>query len=199
MVDYWYVSSTLGLNPEEPSKPDLDLIQWGWNAAAARLFTPLTLPGLFPVRRSTPAAQTFASTALHQFGRSILLRRASDMLKAGFLVAGEAGESIEVQQTGEMFGIQAADLTEWNRYEEVGRKYLGERSLFSELRLDKADLKTRMKNLSFPWHTGAGVMAGYNADPEIDDHFFAAAMDKVLRWRDEAGIHPHNVRGGERR
>jgi hypothetical protein len=47
-----------------------------------------------------------------------------------------------------------------------------------------------------PWDSGYGTMMAYDALPEVDAHFLSLALEMILDWREEAGIHPSADLGG---
>lgn len=185
-IDYWSVFQHL-LPPEKRLAPhDFQIIEEGWNLAAAHLLTPLQVRGMFPLRESTQETRSYALGLLHQFGRAVLMRRCSDMIKSGLMAAERAPGGFVVRCTAET-PSQLLDHLEhdWLKKEQ------GLPSPPPELRdRVRPDIDSLMRPLIRPRDTGRGVMVTYGALPEVDDHFMAEALAVLSDWRVDAGIHP---------
>jgi len=59
-----------------------------------------------------------------------------------------------------------------------------------------ADIEDRIRPLVFPWRLNAKVtMVGYDADPDIDRHYFALVAETTREGIDDAGIHDDTILG----
>lgn len=217
VLDYWSVFKDM-LPPEKSlSPPDFEIVQLGWNSALEYLFVPVKSDG-FPIRESTHKTRLFATSLLHKFGRSVLLRRVYEMLVSGY-VSSEIVDSKIVIKTTERAEEQYIDnlefklLAELQGYinENIGYHWNGwnlgefddpsvEVDLLGAYHLQdsKKELKKHhidnvddlMEDLVFPWDSGNGIMMGYEALPELDNHFFSLAIENAVNWRNDFGIHP---------
>lgn len=194
-VDFWTLADAWRLTPDQPGPIDLQIIQWGWNSLAGRTLAPLPSPLGVPLGESSDDAQLTAMSLLHQFGRAALLRRSADMVSAGILATSVAAGKVHINTVGSMAALQAADLIERDRWRSLERQHEPADD-FARFKLEADDLEARLEALAFPWPTGRGVMMGYDAEPEVDDHFSAIAFELVDEWRTEAGIHPNTRIGG---
>lgn len=224
LIDYWSVFQ--GLLPKEQrlADPDFDILQWGWNLAAANLFSHPSVAGAFPIMESTADTRNYAGTLLHQLGRIVLVRRSAQMIRVGFQAAEKTANGYVVRSCVDAKG-QFQDLLESLRFEEAEQRmytqesrwtateldrpgefdrvknlpgnFLGRYSRLSELqKLVRSNIETLMLPLVRPWDSGHGVMVGYDAIPEVDGHFLATATEQALDWREDAGIHPTTDLGG---
>jgi len=224
VIDYWTVFQSLGPEEKRLSEPDFHTLRSGWNLAAAHLLSPLQVPAAIPVLQSTDKSRSFAMSLLHQFGRSVLMHRAADMIRHGFLTAERVANRFVVRKTG-LVSSQFLDILEFSWLENLEttigqdrRSYYKEWELFDVEHMDqirhrvgsflgrrheptfenwrRADIEALMVPLIHPWDSGHGIMMGYGARPEVDDHFLAEAVERASDWRTEAGIHP-DARIGE--
>lgn len=194
-VDYWTLDSVAQMDPSALSPPDLQILQWGWNELTARTLLPLGTPAGVPLGESTVDAQFAAMTLLHQFGRAALLRRTAEIVEAGLLTVRRDGGDVHVQGGAKTAGLQAADILERSKLERIWDRLFTPADDLKRFKLDD-ELDARMAALTFPWPTPRGVMMGYDAEPEIDDHFSAVALSLLDEWRTEAGLHPGTRLGG---
>jgi hypothetical protein len=171
--------------------PDLDLIARGWNAAISLLLPQCTDLGGVPFGASTTETSGYAFGFLHRLGCASLLGRFAALIRHG-LGTGRVETDRIVLSMSERTAIDhfldhvdAGDLAQLDEKlqskDELDR--LQDRAL-------RKDIDERMRRLVFPWVTNRGVMTGYNAEPEVDDHFIALVAPMILQWRDEAGLHP---------
>lgn len=218
VLDYWSVFQLLLPGEKRLAVFDFDLIQWGWNLAAEHLFTPVEVQGGFPMFESNNESRLFAMRLLHQLGRSVLLYRASEMIRYGFLnvecnkeeitvrragnVAEQFLDNLEFHHLEEMRGILTANNTGFSRgwklftiddYANMPSEsgaFLGHAAEISTKQFEVENLDELMTPLVHPWDSGQGIMMGYGALPEVDNHFFAQAIKMAVRWREETGVHP---------
>lgn len=195
------------------------IIKWGWNLAAKNLFSSLKDFAGFPLTNSTDQSRRFVQNLLHQFGRSVLMMRAAEMIRHGYLVAERIDRGFIVKSTDKM-ASQFLDQLEFFHLESLENKLnnshiqsFGRWELFDTdnnwpFPFDRVgnffgrnsgkplsdwkrdDIDDLMIPLIHPWDSGHGVMMGYDAIPEVDFHFLAEAIELVAKWREEAGIHP---------
>lgn len=225
VLDYWFVFQDI--LPEEKRLPnhDFEIMQWGWNQAAAILLSPLTHHGGIPILESTPEMRSLAMRLLHQLGRSVLLKRVANMIQSGLVSARQEEGGIVVKSV-EAASVQFLDILEPIRQKRIeaalkekgkdlmsgawGIFDINHISLFRNLpgsymglHMENPleswvcdDVDSLMAPLVFPWDSGHGIMMGYDALPEVDDHFLAIATSQLLKWRHDAGIHPDSSFNG---
>lgn len=218
VIDYWSVFQTL-LPEEHRLRPyDFGILQFGWNRALEFLYQPLTAPG-FPIIESTKRSRGFAEGLLHQFGRSVLLTRAADMIAFDFLHAEEVDEEVHLRMVDGV-ADQFLDNVEFLEFEELERR-LAELDDSDQVmgwqlfeRDDADQVATRvgrfmsrngtvqfseflhpnieevMRPLIERWDTNYGVMMTYDSTPDIDAHFLVLARHLVDDWKTNAGFHP---------
>lgn len=219
VLDYWTVFQEL--LPEEKQLPehDFEIMQWGWNQAAALLLSPLKQHIGIPIMESTGETRSLAMKLLHQLGRSVLLRRTAQMIQGGLVNARQEDHGFVVKST-EGTSVQFLDILEPMRQKKIeaairekgkdlssgswGIFDKSDISIFKNLPgsyfgLDMKnpldswicnDVNSLMEPLVFPWDSGHGIMMGYDALPEVDNHFLALAVAQLQDWRHGAGIHP---------
>ncbi|EJM65882.1 hypothetical protein PMI30_03017 [Pseudomonas sp. GM50] len=217
VLGYWSTYNS-GLSKEaQLPGPIFTMIGWGWNLAAEYYFSKLSRPG-FPMFESTSKTRADALAVLHKFGRCVLLRRVADMLGSGML-EGEVVDGRYVFRRVGVSDAQVVDNLEyeflnelnlslegklggfyngWNLTEfpdvDILPKELGAfhgKVVMPELKAMRSEnIRELMSPLVRPWDSGFGVMMAYDAIPETDAHFFSVALEMVIAWRDEAGIHP---------
>lgn len=194
-----------------------EVLQLGMNLAAVHLLFRLKEPFGLPLGASTDETREAATRLLYSFGLVGLARRTADMIEHGFMVAEVEGETIILRDSG-MCAIQFLDKMEldslarteselekcelssqgWNvragddlesiratgafwarpQQPEIGRL------------LGPDQLRDLMLPLIKPWKVPQGTLMGYDAIPEVDEHFLNEAALVAAALRDEAGIHP---------
>lgn len=192
-VDYWAVVQRLMPQEHRMVYPDFQIVQWGWNLAVGHLFEPLAQRGGFPLRQSTRESQSFALNLLHQFGRFVLVHRACEMIRHGFVEAERTEGGYAVRTVSAGAAQQHLDVLEFTRLKQLGLWGIDQGSWTR--RWMRSDIEKLMTPLIRPWDTGRGVMVNYGALREIDDHFIAIALELAAEWREEAGIHPETKLG----
>lgn len=201
-----------GLTPQMSS-----ILQWGWNLAAEKLCVKLQDKG-FPISKSTPEYKKFAYGLLARLGNISLLRRVSDMVRFGLVEASERNggfvfrrkgfaslqmlDNLDFEFMGQLsedlenhcesqfgdWGLISADLD--SDFTGILGAYIVRPDLSYFEDFQRKDIDSLMEELVFPWDSGYGIMTGYDAAPEVDDHFFSVALKLAVKWRDEVGIHP---------
>jgi len=218
VLDCWTVSTPRAESEEQQPALYFQIIQWGWNLAAKNLFSSLQNFGGFPLAESTERSRAFARNLLHQFGRSVLMKRAAQMIRYGYLIAERNDEGFLARAVHKMpsqfldevefYRLEALENTlnspdidscgEWKLFDmhneafpfdRIGN-FFGRDGKKALTDWRRADIDKLMLPLIHPWDSGRGIMMGYDAIPEVDFHFLAEALALVTRWRDEAGIHP---------
>lgn len=217
VLGYWHtVNKSLPKEAQLPG-PIFTMIGWGWNLAAEYYYSKLSEPG-FPMFESTMETRADALVVLHKLGRCVLLRRVADMLTVGML-EGEVIDGRYVFRRMNGPDMQVMDNLEYEFLNElnlslageVGRAYnrwnimefadvdklpkgLGAfhgKVVVPELKAMRSEnIRELIPDLVRPWDSGFGIMLAYDAIPETDAHFFSIALETVIAWRDEAGIHP---------
>ena len=216
VLDCWAVSNSL---IEQQDESHFEIIRWGWNLAAKNLFSSLQNFAGFPLADSTDQSRAFTQNLLHQFGRSVLMKRAAEMIRLGYLIA-ERIEGGFIVRSADKTSSQFLDELEFSRLETLedtlnnpAIQSFGEWELFDKdnqafplnrignffgrnrekplSHWKRDDIDALMLPLIHPWDSGHGIMMGYDAIPEVDFHFLSEAIGLVEKWRDEAGIHPN--------
>lgn len=196
--------------------PDFYLVRMGWNLCCSYLFKRMNSKG-FPLMESTRETRMQSLSLLYNLGSIIMLRRATEMIKSGHLHVEKKGNTYNFRKT-ELADLQYIDKLSFPNLEKLEKKINSvsnynnwnvtkQDNIFNVINLpgnfigiDKdnndfkeyelKDIDAKMLPLIFPWHSGRGIMMGYNTTEEIDFHFLAKAYPLVLSWRAEAGIHP---------
>ncbi|MDP9895933.1 hypothetical protein J2W32_005033 [Variovorax boronicumulans] len=217
-LDYWSVFRQFAPPSDRLEPWDLEMLWLGWNSATEHLFAGVPIKG-FPLVKSTRESKQFAMTVVHQLGRSVLMRRTADMLRHQYVTAAHIEDGWSVRKVGStpdqfLDNLEFARFTElanwldrldsdktpmgWTLFEKseadviankVGR-FLGRDRSEPFAPWLRSDVRELMEPLIHPWDSGHGVMMGYDATPEVDDHFLATAALLVADWRNDAGFHP---------
>jgi hypothetical protein len=217
VLDFWYVFQHLLPKENRLPVPDFDLIKWGWNLAAEHLFSGVKQYG-FPIMESSSERKSFAFGFLYKLGCSVLLHRASEMIRYGFLEvetnkngfilrrSGNAGDQfldnldifslneietiLNNKETESVNGWHLFDIDDYPKMMNVPGAFSsrGNKKPLESFKVENID--ELMEPLVRPWDSGFGIMMGYGALPEVDDHFIAEAAELVLDYRNEAGVHP---------
>lgn len=196
---------------------DLNMIEMGWNLAAAMLLKSGDHRG-FPMMQSTIETRKQIVSILYQLGIIVQLRRTVEMVKSGLVSAQKEGSTFTFSHTsaakdqfldelehGALDELEEKlkssgskyknwELVEYNAMREASRQVgnfmsVKYKSDFASFKLE--DIDSQMIPLIKQWDTGNhGIMMGYDSNPEIDNHFLAIATELTSEWRDEAGIHP---------
>jgi hypothetical protein len=216
VLDNWSVVTP---TTEEPQTAiDFQILQWGWNLAARHLFSSLKGFAGIHLADSTNQSRAFAQNLLHKFGRSVLMTRAAEMIKHGYLIVERFEKGFSVRSANKM-SSQFLDELEFFRLESLEDKlnnpeiksfgdweladindqafpfnrvgnFFGRESGNPLSAWKRDDIDDLMKPLIHPWDSGHGIMMGYEAIPEVDFHFLSEAIRLIVKWREEAGIHP---------
>ena len=216
VLDLYSFSSDSNSQEEASRIQHLDVMKMGWNLAASYLFKPIHEKG-FPILKSTTESRLNAAGLLFNLGCTTLIKRTVEMIKAGILSVERKGSLFTFKNTSiansqfldymelsylteleERISNSANELGGWNLVKEDDIKEVLNKpgNFFSKISKGKwtdsilSNIDDLMIPLMSPWDSGHGIMLSYNTTPEIDFHFLAKAMDLVIPWRDEAGIHP---------
>lgn len=197
VMDYLHVTQGLSKNPEPKIPiPDLTIMLMGWNPALGLL---LPHTGSFtgvPLMESTTDSRASAMTLLHQFGRFSLLKRTTQMIRHGMVDGELEGDRIILRASDRVSHNHLADNLDTVKLRELARQinqFDPVQKFIDETKVE--DLQNRLEALVFPWKTTQGIMIGYHAAPDIDEHFLALVIRKTAEWRNEAGIHPQTMIG----
>jgi hypothetical protein len=218
-IDYWTVFQSHARQEQRLPLADFQIMQWGWNKAAAHLFSPLKRPNGVPVHKSTDESRSYAMAFLHQLGRATLMHRTAEMIRFGFMTAETIDDGFIVRKT-DLVSSQFLDNLEFSRWEKLEQHINDENQKFyknwkilnfAELnqvqhhvgnyfgrekvdfkKWQRADIDSLMIPLIHPWDSGSGMMMGYGARPEVDHHFLAKASEQIKEYRDDAGLHPNS-------
>lgn len=217
-LDWVTISNPLVPSDQRLAAHDLQIIQWGWNGIAELLLRPVSQRNAMPFMENSESSSRFALSLLHQAGRASLLKRTADMIRFGLFRAEESADGITVCQNDGNMVRQFSDLLEPDRLKGLERvlddpatenshgwelvnhedaEWLRRQGAFMGRRREDPlatwksnDVNSLMEPLTFPWPNPNGVMMGYKAHPDVDDHFFAEGMNFIDSCRHDAGLHP---------
>jgi hypothetical protein len=217
VVDYESIIRPLLRATDQLPPGQFDLAMWGWKFLAARCLSPVPVRNGCPLMESTLQSRAVAMAFLQQFGRADCVRRVAEMVTHGLVVAERTSTGYSFTSAPHTYA-QFVDTLEfdslkrfdsWVTRDQVS-SYNGwsvlEYGHFREIadtpgaflgrakdRLEQwrcPDVEKLMVPLLRPWDSGRGTMIGYDAIPEVDDHFLAEGLEFVTHCRNEAGIHP---------
>jgi hypothetical protein len=171
--------------------PDVDLMERGWNATFAALFTNDFHEQGIPIQASTAETLGAARSLLYKMGLSALLLKTASMMKSGMVVATQESDAIRVRSID--FSAQWMDQIEVDKLSKLEKEMWDHDT---PARLSPEEIGEKMSSLVFPFDTPYGRMVGYDADPALDSHFIALVVDIVQDWQVHAGIHPDTDVGG---
>lgn len=217
VYDYWSVYGDRLLEGQRLSIPEVELIQMGWRMAVEYFYVDVECAGL-PIIESVPETRHMAFVTLMKLGRVAFFKKVAELIRVGLVQACEEGGRIYVRARGETRKIYMDNLefyyasrlekeifesgvdviNGWrvvnefdveNLPDEVGAFY-GRNKESSHAKFKVDNVHELMESLIFPWDSGYGVMMGYDALPEVDDHFFTLAADLVFEGKEQVGLHP---------
>lgn len=198
-LDYWYITDAFDKkNENNILEQDLNIMSRGWNTLLQLVLPRLgRFPGI-PLLGSTKETIQAASAQLHRFGRHILLKRAAELVDRGLAEGSRIDGVISVQMKHRKDSDHFLDQIDVARWEDFSKKLqpsdLLAHGVIEASRL--ANFQEELKRLMFRWETPQGVMVGYHASPQLDDHFIGAVFDHVSACREKSGIHPEaSIRG----
>lgn len=221
-LDYLTICEPLVPPSRKVGVLDLQVLHWGWNVAVEMLLAPISQRGAMPVMAPHEHSTQYGATLLHQAGRACLLKRTSDMIRYGLLTVEELTDRYIVRRSGDFLDRQFADqlevsqlddlesllndpmkdaahgwtLVDRNSAENVATQAgafmtRGRTDPLAEWKRD--DVDSLMSPLIFPWNSGRGIMMGYDAHPDVDDHFTSEGLAFIDECRREAGLHPEAI------
>ena len=170
--------------------PDFDLINRGWNLLLAELLPALRLAKGVAMQESTQNLRTAMRFLLRGFGIVALLRAAADMAYHGMLRQIDNPSRLELTMTVSQSSDHYLDQTENDALDSVMERIASEANTNTDGLMTAEDVRTMILSFIRPFDTGHGRMVGYDADPALDAHFLAIVNDQILRWGNEAGMHP---------
>ena len=195
----------------------LNIVRLGWNLAASLLYTRMEQLG-FPMADSNRDTQKSALSLLYQMGHIALLRRGIDMVYADILTVKNQENKFIFKNTG-IADFQYSDIMEFHSLDDLSQKInKHENDFFGDWKLveydkikdimfnegnflsrarkklssdfTKESLQKEIGKLVRTWDSGHGEMIAYDSTPEIDFHYLYIALELVIEWRSEAGLHP---------
>jgi hypothetical protein len=180
---------------------DFDIMVRGWNLALGLLLTRFGGPKGVPLMESTADTRAGATTVLHQLGRSVLLRENAEMIRFGMADGFFDNHRIVIKRSAQLARDHFLDRMEISKLKDLALKEKWPDPMKASIEDSiLEDVDSVLEKLVFPWKTTRGVMIGYSAEPEIDNHFLALVAESSVDWRNEAGIHPDvrfgNISGG---
>lgn len=218
VIDFGSYVTAYAPAPPHSVAVDQAYIRWGCRVLMTSLLTDLLVPGI-PIMESTQDTRDVAFAQLHQLGRSSLLNRIADMCDKGLATATTNGNdsSIRVEITPAATAL-LIDIDQTIRFGKIAKAWDSNRgrSVDGWDHIDSAsnfdwstighhffsrndeelqpfinpNIAERMASLVKRWDSGYGVMVGYDAAPDVDDHFTAITAKLVREWTEEAGLHP---------
>ena len=188
-IDCWAVEYAFSDDEQITHFQTFDMLLRGWNDALALLLPSGRGIKGFPLGASTDNTRCLARTLLHQLGRSSLLSQAVAMLRHGIFEGTLRDNAIVLRMTDRAATYHFLDQMEASKLKEVEERHdIPRAHPFQQFLL--SDLEARIKPLVFPWESTKGTMIGYDAEPDLDQHFLAVVSEKIVEWRNEAGLHP---------
>ncbi|MFJ4344467.1 hypothetical protein [Pseudomonas sp. NPDC089401] len=217
VFDYWAVYKDEMPEDLKGNNAEQNLLRLGWELVIKTFFVELGRPGI-PVRESSSSTRKVAKYLLYRLGVVAHLRNLADFVKVGLAdLKVESGryrivlsESLKYQTMDclEFYYASVNDdmirdsdsefVNGWKKFEfdetfegikELGAFYgYQSTSLHSIKKVD--NVRDLMEPLIFPVDFGHGVMMGYDAILEVDEHFYSFALDYVRSAQEFAGLHP---------
>jgi hypothetical protein len=211
------ISQNLTDNSKVIEVYDFELLHLGWNVALEHLSIKVERLGC-PIKESTDQLFKYTINILHKFGRSVLYKRTADMIKSGFMnvellpnrvnlkcsdiAKFQFIDNMEFSKLEEMSQYLTesgkSDVKGWKRFTFEGESpsietigsFLGTKSNEAIDNFQLENIDELMESLVYPWDSGYGLMVGYDAKLEVDNHFLSQALEMTMKWRDESGLHP---------
>lgn len=169
--------------------PDFDIIVRGWNVLFSLLLTKKGKFGGIPLLASTADTRQSTISYLHCAGRYVLFSRAAEMIRHGMVSACyEAYNAISLSISDRASSDHFRDQIDYMRLIDSDGRHqdAGSPSPVNT----SPRLAAIAASLTFPWNTTQGIMVGYTANPEIDEHFLNISIQQILKWQQESGLHP---------
>lgn len=194
----------------------------GWNLLFSKIIKSYSHGGIY-LQEFTPNVFRFITTLIHLHGRVSVLKSVADTIRHGSCELTIVEDTWHISRVGNINDPYLLDINEFiksdllknfvdssnatsvfgwtvvDKMDETNMRILGRfqqrREEFSGQHLYRSDLDERIAALVRPFNTGNGIITQYEASPETDYHFIAAATELSLKWRDEAGLHPDVVIG----
>lgn len=158
---------------------------YGLNGASSALLCRLPQSGI-PIRVMKEEEFLQADKILSSYGAIELVQRAATFIRAGHAQARRKRQQVSVEFNKEAFAFFADEL-ESQALDEIELQYTAHLGP-DPARLDSVD--AIMKDLIKPWQTKYGTLIGYDAAPEVDEHYLSIALQVVHRWALRAGLDP---------
>lgn len=192
-MDYWCVIDAFGKQSENKiPEHDFNIMSRGWNRLLQQVLPRLgTVTGI-PLLGSTRETILAASAELHRLGRHVLLNRAAELVARGLAEGSRIDGVISVRMKHDDESDHFLDQIDATQWEDLSKSLrpsdIWAREVVEASRL--SDFQNELERLMFRWETSQGVMVGYHASPQLDDHFIGAVFDHVSDCREKSGIHP---------
>lgn len=186
--DYWHVQEVFEGKDKLPAH-DFTIISRGWNVLLSQLLPNMRMGKGVPLLKSDKDTIMNATGLLYQLGRAVLIKENAAMVYHGMATAAvQKDGGISVKMSERLKIDHFLDGLEEHKLNDV-MKHLHSKNMHEKYRVE--NLEQRLEAMVFPWETPQGTMIGYDAEPDIDDHFLSLMMETMLDWRNEAGIHPN--------
>ncbi len=198
LVDFHHVLHFMSKTPELAlSDFDFDVMVRGWNAFAALLLPHVgNLKGI-PAVESTPAFRNSVLSILMDLGKVTILRENAAMYRHGMAECTIDGTTISFRMSDRCSLDHFLDRLEEDKLRRLENTMPSE-DLFGKIIQQTSidDIEDRIRSLVFPWRlTEKLTMTGYNADPDIDQHYFALVAEGTHKGIEYAGIHDDTILG----
>lgn len=182
------------------SEPAFTAMSRGWNLALSLLLKPAGDMRGVPSRESTSESIRASTSFLIRLGHITLLYENAAMLRHGMAGAVEDGSLIRLRMSDRVATDHYLDRLEDSKVKNLHGGSSGHDPEHGPNSAGREKIDRQMGELLFPFSPGSGkgLMVGYNAHPDVDDHFLSLVGSHVLQCRDEAGIHPDAEIGGIR-
>lgn len=194
-IDIHHVMQFISANTEHKIPDfDFDLMMRGWNSLLSIILPHVKDMGGVPSAESTPQTRGLAFAALTNLGRASLCRETARRIRYGMMTGSVADSTVRVRMTDRCGIDHFLDRLDHDGLAELEKKLSKGKPRYHAV-IEKAevpDLDARLAKLVFPWKPDPQrdvTMVGYDAEPDIDNYYFALAMQGADDGSDEAGIH----------
>jgi hypothetical protein len=169
----------------------------GWNAFLALLLPYVGKLKGIPGVESTPEFRQSVLSIIMSLGSATLMRENAEMYRHGMAECVIDGDVITFRMSDRCSIDHFLDRIEADKLRRVEAAMPNE-NIFEEFirRTAVENLDDKIRSLVYPWRLNEKVaMTGYDAAPDIDEHYFALVAETTREGIDEAGIHRDTALG----
>jgi hypothetical protein len=198
VIDFQHVAHFMSKTPELfLSEFEFTIMMRGWNAFVALLLPDVgELKGI-PSVESTPEFRQSILSILMSLGSATLMRENAEMYRHGMAECTIDENVITFRMSDRCSVDHFLDRLEDDKLRRLEDSSPLTNVFREAIRRTKIDnLDERIRSLVFPWRPSESVtMVGYDAAPDIDQHYFALVAEMTHDGIDDAGIHDDAVLG----